>query len=73
MTNTVRIITSSVAWAVLAAPALAHPGHGEPMGHTHNEADSLSGEILIFALIAVGVLIALRFGSRALSNYTRQS
>lgn len=73
MTNTVRIITSSVAWAVLAAPALAHPGHGDPMGHTHNEADSLSGEILIFALIAVGVVIALRFGSRALSSYVRKA
>ncbi len=71
MTNSIRMITSTVVWAVLAAPALAHTGHGEPMGHTHNSVGSLGGDILILALIAVGVVIAMRFGSRVLSNDVR--
>jgi hydrogenase/urease accessory protein HupE len=61
MTNTTRMITAAAACAVLAAPALAHQGHGgDPSGHTHGVAASLGVEVLILALIAVGLLIAIR-------------
>ncbi len=69
-----RMITSGAACAALAAPALAHSGHGGgPLGHTHGILDSLGVQGFILALIVVGLFIAVRLGGHAMRRYVRQS
>jgi hypothetical protein len=72
MTSTMRMITSSAVWAVLAAPALAHPGHGDSIGHTHGVLDALGVQAQLFALIVL-LFIAMRIGGHAMRRYVRQS
>jgi urease accessory protein len=68
MTPIHRMRTASLiacGWAVLAAPALAHPGHGDTTlaaGLVH----PLSGLDHILAMVAVGVMAARRGGKAML-------
>ncbi len=65
MKSATRIAIAAAAFVVLATPALAHPGHADPLGLAHGLMHPLSGLDHILAMIAVG-LYAAQLGSRAM-------
>ncbi|WP_375465769.1 HupE/UreJ family protein [uncultured Methylobacterium sp.] len=67
MTRLVRTVLPALSAALLLLPraALAHPGHGEAAGLAHGFLHPLGGADHVLAMVAVGLLAALR-GGRAL-------
>ena len=55
-------IRTAFIWAVaicLATPALAHPGHGDPLELIYGFMHPLSGVDHILAMLAIGLCVAL--------------
>ncbi|MGQ8571924.1 HupE/UreJ family protein, partial [Klebsiella pneumoniae] len=60
-----RLPLLAAALLLLPQAALAHPGHGDAAGLAHGFVHPLSGADHVLAMVAVGLLAALR-GGRAL-------
>lgn len=69
MKSATRIAIAATASIFLATPALAHPGHVDPLGLAHGLIHPLSGLDHILAMIAVG-LYAAQLGGRAVWHAT---
>ena len=60
-----RLVTAALALALLAAPAVAHPGHVDATGITAGFLHPLSGIDHVLVMLAVGIFAA-QLGGRAL-------
>lgn len=65
MTTLKRTTIAALVLSIGSSAALAHPGHGDPLGLTHGFFHPLSGLDHVLAMIAVG-LYATQLGGRAL-------
>lgn len=65
MKTSTRLTAITSASILIATPAFAHPGHGDPLGLTHGFMHPLNGLDHVLAMIAVG-LYAAQLGGRAI-------